>query len=118
MDLNTTHYNGKDIPEVISQDIIISNYEDALDLLGSIYYQGYDGFIIHKKNIHEDFFDLSTKMAGDILQKFSNYRMKLAIIGDFSQYQSKSLKDFIFESNKSRHINFVSSIEEAFEKLE
>jgi hypothetical protein len=52
-----------------------------------------------------------------VLQKFSTYRIRLAIVGDFSSYESKSIKDFIFESNKMGHINFVASKEEALEKL-
>ncbi|MFZ2340826.1 MAG: DUF4180 domain-containing protein [Bacteroidales bacterium] len=67
--------------------------------------------------MNKDFFDLKTKIAGDILQKFSNYRMKLAIIGDFSAIKSKSLRDFIRESNNAGTINFVGSMEEAMVKL-
>ena len=51
-------------------------------------------------------------MAGDILQKFSNYKMRLAIIGSFS-YESKSLKDFIYECNKGKLVNFVKTLSEA-----
>ena len=46
-------------------------------------------------------------MAGEILQKFSNYRMKLAIIGEFEKYKSKSLKAFITESNRGNLIFFA-----------
>lgn len=56
-------------------------------------------------------------MAGEILQKFSNYRMPLAIIGDFSGLDSKSLKDFIRESNKNKHVSFVGSFDEAMSVL-
>jgi hypothetical protein len=56
-------------------------------------------------------------MAGEILQKFSNYRVKLAIVGDFSKYSSKSLADFIYESNKGKHINFVATKTEALKVL-
>ena len=64
-----------------------------------------------------DFFNLRTGIAGEILQKFSTYNVQLAIIGDYSKYNSKSFKDFSFESNKYRRINFVSSLEEALESL-
>jgi len=67
--------------------------------------------------INPDFFDLKTGFAGEILQKFSNYKVKLAIIGDFSSFTSKSLRDFILESNKHGHINFVSTIDEARVRL-
>lgn len=59
------------------------------------------------------FFDLKNGMAGELLQKYSNYRMQFAIVGDFSKYTSKSIQDFIYESNKVGHISFVSSLTEA-----
>ncbi|HUX96186.1 MAG TPA: DUF4180 domain-containing protein [Bacteroidales bacterium] len=55
--------------------------------------------------------------AGEISQKFSNYRMKLAIIGDFSETGSKSLNDFIRESNRGGTICFVKSLEEGLSML-
>jgi len=72
---------------------------------------------LSQEAICEDFFRLKTGLAGEILQKFVNYRMKIAIVGDFSIYTSKSLKDFIYESNKGKHIFFVPSEKEAIEKL-
>ena len=51
------------------------------------------------------------------MQKFINYR-KIAIVGDFSEYTSKPLKDFIFESNKGNSIFFVPTLEEAVRKLD
>ncbi|MBP2615294.1 DUF4180 domain-containing protein [Chryseobacterium jejuense] len=101
------------IAEVTSDQIIIQSAEDGLDLMGNIYYQGFNKVIVYEKNITPDFFDLKTKIAGEILQKFSNYRIGLAIVGDFSKYESKSMKDFIFESNKTRHVNFVETLDEA-----
>lgn len=117
MKIQTHQINDTKIAEVISEDQIIIKSEDALDLLGNLYYQGFDKILIHEKNITPDFFDLKNGIAGEILQKFSNYRVRLAIVGDFSKYARKSLKDFIFESNKGRHINFVSSKNEAIKIL-
>jgi hypothetical protein len=109
--------NNTNIAEILSEEIIINNAEDGLDLLGNLYYQGFDKIIIHEQNITPAFFDLKNGIAGEILQKFSNYRVNLAIIGDFSPYQGKSIKDFIYESNKGRHINFLGSTAEALTKL-
>lgn len=117
MNIETHTINNTKIAEVIAEQIIINSAEDGLDLLGNLYYQGFDKIIIYEKNITPDFFDLKTGIAGEILQKFSNYRIPLAIIGDFEKYQSKSIKDFIFESNKSKHINFVNSLVDALNKL-
>ena len=117
MKIETHNINDTKIAEVISDVNIINNIEDGLDLLGNLYYQGFDKIVIHEKNITPDFFDLKNGMAGEILQKFSNYRVRLAIVGNFTKYTSKSLSDFIYESNKGRHINFVSSSTEAIKIL-
>ncbi len=117
MEIEIHNINNIQIAEIISNDIIISKTEDGLDLLGNLYYQGFDKIIINEHNIIANFFDLKNGMAGEILQKFSNYRVRLAIVGDFSKYASNSLKNFIYESNKARQINFVNSTEDALKIL-
>ena len=113
MEIITHQVNNTRIAEVISDGIVLKTTEDGLDLLGNLYYSGFDKIIIHEKNITPGFFDLSTKLAGDILQKFAQYRMPLAIVGDFSKFGSKSLTDFIYESNNGRHVYFAASISDA-----
>jgi hypothetical protein len=117
MEIVTHNHNGKKIAEAISENILIQNASDSLDLLGNIYYLDFDKIILHQKNITSEFFDLKNGLAGEILQKFSNYRVRLAIVGDFSIYTSKSITDFIFESNKVKQINFVKSVDEALNVL-
>lgn len=117
MKIVTHNINDTKIAEVISEVSIINKSEDGLDLLGNLYYQGFDKIIIHKKDMAPEFFDLKSGIAGEILQKFSTYRVQLAIVGDFSNYKSKSLNDFMYESNKGRQINFVALITAAIEIL-
>lgn len=105
------------IAEVITTEMLIKNSEDALQLLLDLYYQGFDRIIIHEKNITPAFFDLKNGIAGEILQKYSNYRVRLVIVGEFTKYQGKSLKDFIYESNKGKQVNFLESTELAVAKL-
>lgn len=101
------------IAEIASEDIIIKTVEDGLDLLGSLYYQGANSIIIRERNLTAAFFNLRTGLAGEILQKFSNYRVRLAIVGDFEKYSSKSIQEFFYESNKNRQINFVKTVSNA-----
>lgn len=105
--------NGKTLAEVLPQTPIISEPGDILDLMADAGYNSCDILMIRRESFHPTFFDLKTGLAGEILQKFSNYRMKLAIIGDFSNIGSKSLRDFIRESNRRGVIIFVSSSDEA-----
>ena len=113
MDIVLTSIHSVCIAEIVSEHIELYDAQSALDLLATCGYQGSEHIIIPASCISPDFFDLKTGLAGDILQKFSTYRVRLAIVGDFSAYTSKSLKDFIYESNKTGRINFVSTIEEA-----
>ena len=70
-------------------------------------------FRYDKENLTEEFFQLKTKVAGNILQKVVNYKMKLAIVGDYSKYSSKSLKDFMYECNNGNDIFFVEDESQA-----
>lgn len=110
-----TTTDGQVIAEILPGSEIISEPGDILDLMVEAGYVGSNKIIVHKETLHPDFFDLKTKLAGEILQKFSNYRMQLAIVGDFSGVKSKSLNDFIRESNKRGIISFISSLETALE---
>ena len=110
MKIKTHNIDNTKVAEIITDKVILRSTEDGLDLLGNLYYQGFDKIIIHEKNITPKFFDLKTKIAGEILQKFAQYQMPLIIVGDFSKYKSKSLNDFIFESNKSQQINFIKDL--------
>ena len=60
--------------------------------------------MIDKKRIKEDFFILSSGLAGDILQKMINYGGRIGVYGDYSHYTSKPLHDFIYESNKGHDV--------------
>lgn len=117
MQIKIHSINNSEIAEIISDEILIHTAQEGLDLLGNVYFNGHEKLILHQKNITPDFFDLKNGLAGEILQKFSNYKIRLIIVGDFSGFISESLKDFIFESNQGKQVNFLNSISEAIEKL-
>ena len=117
MKLKTITINEKAIAALESTDHALSSVQDALDLLADADYQGARRIMIKKGHLHPDFYDLKTGLAGDMLQKFVNYYVKLAIVGDFSEYKSNSLRNFIRESNKSGQIFFVENTDEAIKYL-
>ena len=109
--------SGKVIAELTDDAETIAGTGDILDLIADIGQNDCDSLIIRDSAINKNFFDLKTGFAGEILQKFSNYRFRLAITGDFSKYPGKSLRDFIWECNRGNLIFFVSSEEEALARL-
>jgi hypothetical protein len=109
---------GITIAEVLPGSDVITSPDEMLDIIADVGYHKSSRLIVYDKNLHPDFFDLKSRLAGEILQKFSNYRMKLAIVGDFSGFKSKSLRDFIRESNRTGIICFVDTLDEALLKLD
>lgn len=110
--------NNKTMAVIQSDEVIIFDSGSALDIIaGANYEHKADAVAINKSAIDENFFKLSTGLAGEILQKFVNYNMKFAVVGDFSKYTSKPLKDFIYESNKGKTIVFVETNEQAADML-
>lgn len=109
---------GKAVAIMKGKEKVLTDVQSALDLIMAAKYEADTNLVaVDKAVIAEDFFILSTGLAGEVLQKFVNYRTKVAIFGDFSQYTSKPLRDFIYESNKGNNIFFVATEEKAVERL-
>ena len=118
MKVKVMNENGIDVSVVNSDEVLIKDVQSALDLMMNVLYNnGCERVAINKEAICEEFFDLSTRLAGEILQKFVDYHIKIAVVGDFSKYTSTSLRDFIYESNNGRHVFFLTDEKQAVQKL-
>jgi hypothetical protein len=120
MNMNTKiiEQNGVKIAVIESDEPIITDVQSTLDLITTMNYQHEaTRIVLPKAAVCEEFFKLSTGVAGEILQKFITYGAKLAIVGNYSGYTSKPLHDFIYESNNGKVIFFVGSVDEAINKL-
>ena len=110
--------NNTIIAHVTANEIIMSDSQSAVDLMMTVKYEADTKNIAISKNLISDkFFILSSGLAGEILQKFVNYKFRIAIYGDYSEYTSKPLKDFIYESNRGSEIFFTENLESAIKKL-
>jgi hypothetical protein len=105
------HENG--IIEIISDEILIRQPGDFSEIFPEMFVQ-YEcsAVILKKENIAPEFFDLSTGFAGELLQKFSNWKKRLGVIGDFTAVKSKALRDFIYESNTTKQIIFAKTVDD------
>ena len=118
MHVELLHRNGRDISLISGDEVLITDPQSALDLaMGVKYETGAARMVLDKALFCEDFFVLSTGLAGEVLQKWINYHIKAALYGDFSRYTSKPLRDFIYESNQGTNFFFLPSCEEAVERL-
>ncbi|MBU9739608.1 DUF4180 domain-containing protein [Diplocloster agilis] len=118
MKMEVVKKNKVSVAVIYSEEHLITDVQSALDLIMSVKYEtGCKNIAVNKETIVDDFFILSTCMAGEILQKFINYGVKFAIYGDFSQYTSKPLRDFMYESNRGKDIYFQPNVSLAVDKL-
>ncbi|MHA4894242.1 DUF4180 domain-containing protein [Pedobacter sp. PWIIR3] len=105
------------VAELMAEGQQIGNAEQGLQILVDLYYQDFDKVILHEYHFTPDFFDLKTGLAGEILQKYSNFKVQLCIIGDFSKYEGQSIKSFIYESNNGSRVNFLPTVDDALKRL-
>lgn len=81
----------------------------AGDLVGAALEHGVDLVVVPADRLADDFYALRTGVAGEILQKLVNYRVRLAVIGDISARaeHSTALRDLVRESNRGRDAWFL-----------
>jgi hypothetical protein len=93
------------------------------DALGLIYHeraQRADWIAVPVRRLDPAFFDLRSGVAGELVQKFVNYRRRLAVVGDIGAYLgvSKAFYDFVRESNRGRQVWFVADEAELYARLD
>ncbi|WP_062208206.1 DUF4180 domain-containing protein [Streptomyces sp. NBRC 109706] len=92
---------------------------DVMDIVGNATYQGARWAVIPAERFADAFFQLRTRLAGDIVQKFVNYRLGLAIIGDISHHTaaSSSLRDFVHECDTGHQTWFLPDLPTFHQRL-
>lgn len=91
----------------------LSSGRDATDIIGDAYGSDVAVIALPAARLADAFFDLRTRLAGEFVQKFVNYGVALAIVGDISAHlaASTALRDFARESNRGRHLWFVDDLD-------
>lgn len=97
----------------------LTREQDAVDLLANMWEHRTRLFAIPVERLPDEFFDLSTGLAGTLLQKFVGYRVRVAIVGDISARteRSSALASLVYESNRGRDVWFLSDLTELDDRL-
>ncbi|RLK25940.1 uncharacterized protein DUF4180 [Micromonospora sp. M71_S20] len=90
----------------------VTTEQDALDLIGSAFL-GAQVVAVPVSRLDASFFALGTRFAGEIMQKFVNYRLRLVVVGDIGEHlaASSALRALVHESNRSGHVWFVADLD-------
>lgn len=114
----TRHFNGQAVLLCDPAGPLLSTTQDALDLIGATYF-GAETIAIPVQRVDERFFDLETGLAGELMQKFVNYSVRLVILGDISAplASSSALRSLVRESNRGSHIWFLPDLAALTDRL-
>ncbi len=96
----------------------ISQTQDALDVIGAAFSRA-EVVAVPVARLDEEFFRLRSGLAGEVMQKFVNYQMRLVVVGDISvQLETgTAFGDLVRESNRGRNIWFVADLDELSTRL-
>lgn len=105
--------DSKKYIECTSAETSLRTEQDALDLITACLENNTHRLLLHAEALSDDFFKLKTGLAGQVLQKFINYHVKVAVIITSELKISERFKELVGETNKGNEFRVYSSIDEA-----
>jgi len=102
---------------IIASDrgISIRCRDDVSDAVGASLGRG---LILTESELGPDFFDLRTGLAGELIQKFVNYRVRVAIIVSMPEAHGQRFAELAHEHVTHPTVRFVRSIDEAMQWMQ
>ena len=67
------------------------------------------GLVLDETRLATEFFDLRTGFAGEVLQKFTNYRIRLAIVVADPAAHGSRFSELVYEHRSHRYVRFFGS---------
>lgn len=116
---DVVEYHGVPVLVCDADGVTVTDVQDALDHLIGAAFACAEVVAVPSTRLDDRFFDLSTGLAGAILQKFANYRLRLVVVGDIDHHLSASsaLPDLVREANRGRDIWFVRDLDALADRL-
>lgn len=105
--------SGQNYLEVVSANPPLYTENDALDLISLCWEHNINSLMIHSRALADEFFDLSTKSAGYMIQKFVNYNVKAAVILPPDLIHSARFREMVLEANKGNQFRLYENEEDA-----
>ena len=98
---------------VIASDsgIAIRSFDDIPDAVGACF--GKAGLVLTEDDLSPEFFNLSSGLAGELLQKLMNYKVRTAIIVVNPEAYGERFAELAFEHRSHGTIRIVRSRDEA-----
>ena len=119
MNLEVYELQGVRVVEFPTAGDQFRNDWQAIEIISEAAAHNAEVIVIPVERLITGFFDLKTRIAGEILQKFVTYRKRVVVLGDISNRLSGSsaLRDVVYECNAGHQVWFLASVNELDQKL-
>jgi hypothetical protein len=97
--------------------MLMASEDDALELIAFCGESGTQQLLVHAKNLPAEFFDLHSRLAGNILLKLSNYRIILAAVIPPEKVGTGRFSEMVLETNRGREFRVFNARDEAVKWL-
>jgi PadR family transcriptional regulator, regulatory protein AphA len=111
-------FGTRTIAECLPNTGMLTDENSALDLVSICGEEGTDLLLLYHSNLHPDFFDLKTRLAGNVLLKLSNYRIHAAAVIPTELIGSGHFYEFVLETNRRNDFRVFPERDEAIRWLE
>lgn len=91
--------------------ISIRSFSDISDALGACI--GAAGLILAEDDLAEEFFNLRTGLAGELFQKFINYKVRVALVVPDPEAYGERFSELAYEHRSHNMIRFIRTKGEA-----
>ncbi len=99
--------------ECIPSEWRLAGEREALDLVAACVEKGSNRLMLHAESLTEDFYRLRTRLAGDILQKFINYHIRVAAILPLDLVNQGRFREMVLEANRGNQFRVFQNREQA-----
>ncbi len=89
----------------------------ALDLVAACGENGASRLLLHADSFTDDFFHLRTGLAGTVLQKFSQYRVRVAAVLTPELVNQGRFKEMVLEANRGSQFRVFYDTQAAIQWL-
>lgn len=115
----TSETHGPRVLTYEQDEPTLGSEQDAVDLIGTAFSEEANVVVVPADRVVPDFYTLSTRILGDVVRKFQQYRIRLVIMGDITAYTeaSDAFRAYVHETNRGRDVWFLETEEELSAKL-
>ena len=104
MNIQLAEKNGRTFIEGAPDQLLIQTERDAVTLIGVCGEHSTERLLLYAGNFPESFFDLRSGLAGTILQKFTNYHIRVALVVPSELVHGK-FREYVFEANRGDQVH-------------